>query len=170
MIEQLSFDETNSLDETSETQLNWTTQRKATQTIHSRCRLGHCSRSSVLPQLNDVLADAGFDQLLEKKCAPCYKEGGRPGIPRGVYFRTLFIGYERRFRRVACESGIDSNSKVVLIVSCQCDSRNGALRFGLEKSFAHHFRRPCWRTFVCSPWAASCSTHRRPGPIRLKWS
>lgn len=44
-------------------------------------------------KLNEVLADAGFDQFVEKKCGPYYKEGGRPGIPPGVYFRMLFIGY-----------------------------------------------------------------------------
>jgi transposase len=44
-------------------------------------------------KLNQVLAEAGFDDLVEKLCAPCYKEGGRPGIPPGVYFRMVLIGY-----------------------------------------------------------------------------
>jgi len=44
-------------------------------------------------KLNAVLAEAGFDEFVEKLCAPSYKEGGRPGIPPGVYFRMLFIGY-----------------------------------------------------------------------------
>jgi transposase len=44
-------------------------------------------------KLNEVLAGAGFDEFVEKLCAPYYKEGGRPGIPPGVYFRMLFIGY-----------------------------------------------------------------------------
>jgi transposase len=44
-------------------------------------------------KLNEVLAEAGFDAFVEKLCAPFYKEGGRPGIPPGVYFRMLFIGY-----------------------------------------------------------------------------
>jgi len=44
-------------------------------------------------KLNAVLADAGFDEFVEKLCAPYYKEGGRPGIPPGVYFRMLLIGY-----------------------------------------------------------------------------
>jgi transposase len=44
-------------------------------------------------KLNAVLAEAGFDDFVEKLCAPSYKEGGRPGIPPGVYFRMLFIGY-----------------------------------------------------------------------------
>lgn len=44
-------------------------------------------------KLNAVLAEAGFDEFVEKLCAPYYKEGGRPGIPPGVYFRMLLIGY-----------------------------------------------------------------------------
>jgi transposase len=44
-------------------------------------------------KLNGVLDEAGFDEFVEKLCEPYYKEGGRPGIPPGVYFRMLFIGY-----------------------------------------------------------------------------
>jgi transposase len=44
-------------------------------------------------KLNAVLAEAAFDEFVEKLCEPYYKEGGRPGIPPGVYFRMLFIGY-----------------------------------------------------------------------------
>ncbi len=44
-------------------------------------------------KLNAVLAEAAFDKFVEKLCEPYYKEGGRPGIPPGVYFRMLFIGY-----------------------------------------------------------------------------
>jgi transposase len=44
-------------------------------------------------KLNEVLADAGFDEFVEMLCVPYYKKGGRPGIPPGVYFRMLLIGY-----------------------------------------------------------------------------
>jgi len=44
-------------------------------------------------KLNEVLASAGFDDFVERLCAKYYKEGGRPGIPPGVYFRMLLIGY-----------------------------------------------------------------------------
>ncbi len=44
-------------------------------------------------KLNQVLAGGGFDDFTETLCAPYYKEGGRPGIPPGTYFRMLFIGY-----------------------------------------------------------------------------
>ena len=44
-------------------------------------------------KLNQVLAEADFDEFVENLCAPYYKEGGRESIPPGVYFRMLFIGY-----------------------------------------------------------------------------
>jgi transposase len=44
-------------------------------------------------KLNQVLAEAGFDDFTEKLCASHYKKGGRPGIPPGVYFRRVLIGY-----------------------------------------------------------------------------
>lgn len=54
-------------------------------------------------KLNEVLATTGFDDFVEKLCAPYYKEGGRPGIPPGVYFRMLFIGY---FEGIDSQRGI----------------------------------------------------------------
>jgi transposase len=45
-------------------------------------------------KLNQLLAEAAFDRRCEAMCAPYYAEGtGRPGIPPGVYFRMLFVGY-----------------------------------------------------------------------------
>jgi len=44
-------------------------------------------------KLNEVLAEAGFDEFVEGLCAAYYKEGGRPGIPPGIYFRMVLIGY-----------------------------------------------------------------------------
>jgi transposase len=44
-------------------------------------------------KLNEVLAEASFDDFVERLCVPYYKEGGRPGIPPGVYFRMVLIGY-----------------------------------------------------------------------------
>lgn len=54
-------------------------------------------------KLNEVLAEAGFDEFVEKLCARYYKEGGRPSIPPGVYFRMLFIGY---FEGLGSQRGI----------------------------------------------------------------
>ncbi len=45
-------------------------------------------------KLNRVLDKHGFDAFVEAQCAKYYAEGvGRPGIPPGVYFRLLMIGY-----------------------------------------------------------------------------
>lgn len=54
-------------------------------------------------KLSEVLAAAGFDAFVEEQCAPFYKEGGRPGIPPGVYFRMLFVGY---FEGIDSQRGI----------------------------------------------------------------
>ena len=44
--------------------------------------------------LNELLAEAGFDDYVEKLSEPHYAiDVGRPGIPPGVYFRMLFVGY-----------------------------------------------------------------------------
>lgn len=44
-------------------------------------------------KLNELLYEAHFDEQVEMLCAPYYKDGGRPSIAPGVYFRMLFIGY-----------------------------------------------------------------------------
>src|SRR5262252_5713774 len=45
-------------------------------------------------KLNTLLGEAGFDRFVEDLCRPYYADGvGRPGIPPGVYFRMLFVGY-----------------------------------------------------------------------------
>jgi transposase len=54
-------------------------------------------------KLNEVFAEAGFDPFAEALCAPHYREGGRPGIPPGVYFRMVFVGY---FEGIDSQRGI----------------------------------------------------------------
>ena len=54
-------------------------------------------------RLNVVLGEAGFDPFVEALCAPHYREGGRPGIPPGVYFRMVFVGY---FEGIDSQRGI----------------------------------------------------------------
>lgn len=54
-------------------------------------------------KLNGLLAEAGFDPFVEQLCEPYYKEGGRPSIPPGTYFRMLFIGY---FEGIDAQRGI----------------------------------------------------------------
>lgn len=55
-------------------------------------------------KLNRVLDQHGFDECVEAQCAKYYSEGvGRPGIPPGVYFRLLMIGY---FEGISSERAI----------------------------------------------------------------
>jgi len=45
-------------------------------------------------KLNLLPAEAGFDEYVESLCRPYYSDGvGRPGIPPGVYYRMLLVGY-----------------------------------------------------------------------------
>jgi transposase len=53
--------------------------------------------------LNKLLAEARFDAYVEGLCEPLYREGGRPSIPPGVFFRMLFIGY---FEGIDSQRGI----------------------------------------------------------------
>jgi transposase len=55
-------------------------------------------------RLNQLLRAHGFDDVAEAQCAPFYAETmGRPGLPPGVYFRLLLIGY---FEGIDSERGI----------------------------------------------------------------
>jgi transposase len=54
-------------------------------------------------KLNELLARHGFDRFAETACLPFYKDGGRPGIPPGVYFRMLLVGY---FEGIDSQRGI----------------------------------------------------------------
>lgn len=54
-------------------------------------------------KLNRLLAEAGFDPWLEELCEPYYAKEGRPGIPPGVFFRMLLIGY---FEDLSSQRGI----------------------------------------------------------------
>ncbi len=57
-------------------------------------------------RLNQLLAEAGFDAWVEKRCRTFYAAdgtAGRPSIPPGVYFRMLLIGY---FEGIDSQRGI----------------------------------------------------------------
>jgi len=55
-------------------------------------------------KLNAILADGDFDDFVEELCEPFYADNiGRPGIPPGVYFRMLFVGY---FEGIDSQRGI----------------------------------------------------------------
>jgi transposase len=47
-------------------------------------------------RLNALLAENGFDDWIERRCAEYYEREetrGRPSLPPGVYFRMLLVGY-----------------------------------------------------------------------------
>jgi transposase len=55
-------------------------------------------------RLNELLREHGFDDVVEGQCAGFYAETmGRPGLPPGIYFRLLLIGY---FEGIDSERGI----------------------------------------------------------------
>jgi transposase len=55
-------------------------------------------------KLDELLAEAGFDRWVEELCQPYYaRKMGRPGIPPGVYFRMLLVGY---FEGIGTQRGI----------------------------------------------------------------
>lgn len=56
-------------------------------------------------KLNEILLEHGFDDYVEDLCEPYYAvKVGRPGVPPGIYFRMLMIGY---FEGLDSERGID---------------------------------------------------------------
>jgi len=56
-------------------------------------------------KLNEVFESRGFDRFVEGLCEKFYHEElGQPGIPPGMYFRMLLIGF---FEGVDSERGID---------------------------------------------------------------
>ncbi len=49
--------------------------------------------------LHRLLEEQGFDEFAEETCREFYSQKrGRPGIPPGVYFRMLLVGYAGRDR------------------------------------------------------------------------
>jgi len=55
-------------------------------------------------KLNGLLDDGDFDRWIEELCQPYYADRkGRPGIPPGIYFRMLFVGY---FEEIDSQRGI----------------------------------------------------------------
>src|SRR5216117_744557 len=55
-------------------------------------------------RLNQLLREHGFDDFVEAQCAGFYADTmGRPGLPPGMYFRLLLIGY---FEGIDSERGI----------------------------------------------------------------
>jgi transposase len=69
----------------------------------ARADLPSTPRHVFYERLNRLLAEADFDAWLEDLCKPFYAKEGRPGIPPGVFFRMLLIGY---FENLSSQRGI----------------------------------------------------------------
>lgn len=75
--------------------------RRTCSSRHQTCRVRQGTRFYVA--LNKLLAEAKFDAYVEGLCEPLCRDGGRPGIPPGVFFRMLFVGY---FEGIDSQRGI----------------------------------------------------------------
>ncbi len=66
-------------------------------------KLGQGPRNVFYDRLNDLLAEIEFDRQLEAAAEAYYETTGRKGLPPGVYFRMVFIGY---FEDISSQRGI----------------------------------------------------------------
>ena len=66
-------------------------------------KLGSGPRNAFYDRLNQLLAEIDFDGQLEQAAQPFYEKTGRKGLPPGVYFRMIFIGY---FEGISSQRGI----------------------------------------------------------------
>jgi transposase len=66
-------------------------------------KLGSGPRNVFYDRLNELLAEIEFDRKLESAAEPYYEKTGRKGLPPGVYFRMIFIGY---FEDISSQRGI----------------------------------------------------------------
>ena len=66
-------------------------------------KLGSGPRNAFYDRLNQLLDEVDFDRKLEQAAEPFYEKTGRKGLPPGVYFRMIFIGY---FEDISSQRGI----------------------------------------------------------------
>ena len=66
-------------------------------------KLGSGPRNVFYDRLNRLLVEVEFDRKLEAAAEPYYQTTGRKGLPPGVYFRMIFIGY---FEDISSQRGI----------------------------------------------------------------
>lgn len=79
-------------------------------------RLGSGPRNAFYDRLNQLLLEIDFDCKLEEAAEPHYQTTGRKGLPPGVYFRMIFIGY---FEDISSQRGI----------AWRCDDSRSLARF-----------------------------------------
>jgi hypothetical protein len=87
-------------------------------------------------RLNQLLREHDFDDFVEAQCASFYAATtGRPGLPPGIYFRLLLIGYFEGIDSERCHADRD------------CDRRRRHRRLRLQGSPAHFLSHAAW------PWS-----------------
>jgi transposase len=79
-------------------------------------KLGSGPRNAFYDRLNQLLDEIDFDGKLEQAVEPFYEKTGRKGLPPGVYFRMIFIGY---FEDISSQRGI----------AWRCDDSRSLARF-----------------------------------------
>jgi transposase len=79
-------------------------------------KLGGGPKNAFYDRLNRLLAEIDFDRKLEAAAEPYYEKTGRKGLPAGVYFRMIFIGY---FEDISSQRGI----------AWRCDDSRSLSRF-----------------------------------------
>jgi transposase len=83
-------------------------------------------------RLNQLLREHRFDDFAEAQCAGSYaRTMGRPGLPPGIYFRLLLIGY---FESIDAERGIARRAADSLAL-------RDFLGVGLDQSITRTLRR-----------------------------
>ncbi len=79
-------------------------------------KLGQGPRNAFYDRLNQLLTEIDFDRKLEAAAELYYEKTGRQGLPPGVYFRMIFIGY---FEDISSQRGI----------AWRCDDSRSLARF-----------------------------------------
>ena len=74
--------------------------------IHHGTDLASLGGHPFYQKLNELLAEAKFDEWIERRCQQYYSQEekrGQPSIRQGVYFRMLLVGY---FENLDSQRGI----------------------------------------------------------------
>ena len=110
-------------------------------------------------RLNGLLSKRGFDALAESACESFYAKVGRPGLPPGVYFRALLVGY---FEGIDSERGIAWRTADSLalrsFLGFELGSQRRIIRPFRERAVSSMWKRiakfscgcwACWRKRAC---------------------
>ena len=80
-------------------------------------KLGSGPRNAFYDRLNRVLEEIDFDRKLEAAAEPYYETTGRKGLPPGIYFRMIFIGY---FEDISSQQLIATPDSIQVLIAFFC--------------------------------------------------